>query len=133
MNKEKEHIDSQFINHSWQEMSKLLDKELPVKKKKRRFIWVWFFGFGLLVSALTFQYFNQKNNINPKSIEENSNTIIASKKRNQQSNIIQNKAIKDSNDITFASKPQKSPNPTKKYQQKTHLFLIGFRLPQSFH
>ncbi|MFK7980224.1 MAG: outer membrane beta-barrel protein [Saprospiraceae bacterium] len=48
MEKDNKHIASEFVDHSWQEMSKLLDQEMPVKKRKRRFFWLFFFGIGLL-------------------------------------------------------------------------------------
>lgn len=48
MDKDNTHIESEFIDHSWQEMSTLLDQEMPVKKRKRRLFWLFFFGIGLL-------------------------------------------------------------------------------------
>jgi len=48
MDKDNTYIDSEFVDHSWQEMSKLLDRDMPVKKRKRRLLWPFFFGIGLL-------------------------------------------------------------------------------------
>ena len=48
MDKDNTHIESEFVDHSWQEMAKLLDQEMPVKKRKRRVFWIFFLGIGLL-------------------------------------------------------------------------------------
>lgn len=56
MKKEEIHIDSDFIDHSWQEMAKVLDEEMPVKKRKRRFIWLWFLGIGLMLGIVCEYY-----------------------------------------------------------------------------
>jgi hypothetical protein len=42
--------DQEFEDHAWSQMSMLLDKELPVEKKKRRVVFWWLFaaGIGLL-------------------------------------------------------------------------------------
>ena len=52
MDKDKIHIDNGFIDQSWEEMTKLLDKEMPVKRKRRPFFWLWFLGIGLVTSTL---------------------------------------------------------------------------------
>ena len=50
MDNDKQHIDTEFIDQSWNNMSELLDKEMPVQKRKRRFIWLWFLGLATLLS-----------------------------------------------------------------------------------
>lgn len=60
MDNDNTHIDSDFIDHSWQEMSTLLDQEMPVQKRKKRFIWLFFFGIGVL-NLLGLTYFTKNN------------------------------------------------------------------------
>ncbi len=62
MDKEKQDIDTQFIDQSWQNMSELLDKEMPVQKRKRRFLWVWFLGLVALITAVWMYHYNFGNN-----------------------------------------------------------------------
>lgn len=75
MDKENKHIDQDFIDHSWQNMSELLDKDMPVQKRKRKFIWFWFFGLAAIISlAVIYGYglaFNQniEPTINKKKLE----------------------------------------------------------------
>ena len=47
-NRHRPDIDDAFENKSWMEMESILDQEMPVRKRKRRFIW-WFFGVGILL------------------------------------------------------------------------------------
>jgi hypothetical protein len=49
---DKNTYNEDFIDKGWQNMSAILDKEMPVKKKKKRFF-ILFFFFGLL-SVITF-------------------------------------------------------------------------------
>jgi len=61
MGKENQHIDSEFIDNSWQNMSQLLDKEMPVQKKKRRFLLLWFLGLAVLLTLGGIYFTNQLN------------------------------------------------------------------------
>lgn len=57
MDKDNVHINSEFIDHSWQEMSKLLDQEMPIKKqRKKRLLWIWLLGLGLF-GLIGFTYY----------------------------------------------------------------------------
>jgi len=58
MDKDNLHIDSEFMDHSWQNMSELLDQEMPIQKRKRRLLWVWFFGIGFLLLG-SYAYLNR--------------------------------------------------------------------------
>ena len=49
-------IDDQFTDFAWGEMSKVLDKEMP-QKKRNRTVFFWLFGLALFASV-TFLYFN---------------------------------------------------------------------------
>ena len=54
--------DQQFTDHSWEEMKKMLDKEMPVeKKRKKRFFWIFFLYllFGVLVVGSTWAVYSK--------------------------------------------------------------------------
>ncbi len=44
-------FDQAFVDHSWGEMKKLLDKELPVRQGPRRLLWLLALGFLVLTVA----------------------------------------------------------------------------------
>ncbi len=44
------HIDGEFTDQAWQEMQAILDQEMPVRNKKRRFVFWWYTG-GIAVAA----------------------------------------------------------------------------------
>ncbi|HFB99272.1 MAG TPA: hypothetical protein ENJ53_00570, partial [Phaeodactylibacter sp.] len=52
--------DEQFTNKGWGEMRKLLDEEMPVKKKKYRgFFWIFLFvGLGAVSMLWSFYHKN---------------------------------------------------------------------------
>lgn len=77
MDKDNIHIDSEFIDHSWQEMSKLLDREMPVKKRRKRLLWVWFLGLGLFLLG-SLAYINQLQVKEVKALPIPEKPIIAS-------------------------------------------------------
>ena len=82
MDKDNVHINSEFVDRSWQEMSKLLDQEMPVKKHKRRLIWLWFFGLGLLLLG-GLVYYNQPTPRAIKAMPIPENPAIASTNSNK--------------------------------------------------
>lgn len=45
-------FDEQFIGQAWQEMRRLLDKEMPVRHKRRPAWWLWLSGGFLLLALL---------------------------------------------------------------------------------
>ena len=55
-------VNEQFTDLAWTEMSKLLDKEMPVKKPKKRLFWLWFAGLMLLGFWGLGYYLGQQNN-----------------------------------------------------------------------
>lgn len=55
---EKYNIDEEFMNQAWGEMETLLDKEMPVQKRKRRLAFWWLWGGITASTALAFIYFN---------------------------------------------------------------------------
>ncbi|MEM1121327.1 MAG: porin family protein [Bacteroidota bacterium] len=60
MDKNQGHIDQDFLDESWANMAELLDKEMPLKKRKRRFFWLWFGGLAasiLLAMGGTYHFF----------------------------------------------------------------------------
>lgn len=97
MDKDNVHIDSAFVDHSWQEMSSLLDQEMPVKKRKKRILWIWFLGVGLL-SLIGLTYLTQESPPQLKSFPIQQNSKISNNKiaqnSNSQSSIIAKKVLK---------------------------------------
>lgn len=43
-----------LVDIGWQQMSQILDVELPQEKKRRKFLWWWFSGLGVAAIALSF-------------------------------------------------------------------------------
>lgn len=58
MKQKNTNIDAAFIDEAWADMKQLLDQEMPVKKKKRRFLWIWLFPIGL-IAGLSSQYWGK--------------------------------------------------------------------------
>lgn len=124
MDKDNLHIDNEFTDHSWLEMSKLLDQEMPVKKRKKRLVWIWFLGLSLF-GLMTFGYLQKDNGPTLKSlpipaitkkVAANSND----KKITHQSST-SNKSIKKVSKLPIATKSSDNisaistiKNPTKK-------------------
>jgi hypothetical protein len=50
MAKEYKHIDPQLMERGWAAMENLLDNEMPVEKKRRRFLIFWMLGFLLIAT-----------------------------------------------------------------------------------
>jgi len=104
MDKEKQQLDTKFIDQSWQNMSELLDKEMPVQKRKRRFIWLWFLGLTAL-SVIVYAYHSDlfsKKNINHKiitkkveKIAEKETLLIENPATNKEKNISSSQTIFD--------------------------------------
>ena len=44
-----ENFEPEFVDLAWSQMKNLLDEAMPVEEKKRRFLWIWFVGLGLLL------------------------------------------------------------------------------------
>lgn len=125
MDKDNIHIDNEFTDHSWREMSKLLDQEMPVKKRKKRLIWIWFLGLGLL-GLIGLAYLQPDNRPNLKSlpipaITKKVATNSDDKKVTHQSSILNQSIKKVSNQlITTKSSDNTSvintiKNPTKRF------------------
>ena len=51
-------IDQEFTDHSWKEMKKLLDQEMPVKRRRRRGL-IWFFLVGAIGLALGIWFYGK--------------------------------------------------------------------------
>jgi len=79
MDKEKIHIDEEFLNQSWANMSTILDKEMPVKKRKRRFAWLWLSGL-LVLTLVVFAYLNNPFNEEKVIVPINNKKTIESEK-----------------------------------------------------
>lgn len=80
MDKEKIHIDEEFLDQSWANMSAILDQEMPVKKRKRRFIWLWFGGL-LALTLVVFAYLNNPFYNKKEIVPINTNKTIETEKQ----------------------------------------------------
>lgn len=70
-------IDAAFEDEAWGNMEAILDREMPVKRDKRRFIWWWFGGLLLLLSiGLSFMFYSS-------TIPEKKEKEIIAKNRNE--------------------------------------------------
>ncbi len=85
MDKDNTHIDSEFIDHSWREMSNLLEQEMPVKKRKKRILWICFLGLGLL-GLIGLTYFTEHQPTKLKSLPIQQEAKIVTTKIAQNSN-----------------------------------------------
>jgi len=71
------HIDEKFTDQAWDEMRKMLDQELPVKRQRRRFAWWWFtllVGGTLLGGTLLWRSQEQQ----PEPLQPTQNQPVAS-------------------------------------------------------
>lgn len=72
---EDKNLNERAIHENWVKMSKILDKELPVKHRKNRFIWLLLFG---LISVAIGGYLGFKYDSNKKPLPNVDANIIAS-------------------------------------------------------
>ncbi len=90
-------FDDEFMDKAWQQMAVILDKEMPVKKR-RRFLWIWFLlGFGILVGAGIVYRMNTPLHQEPRKKEINNAVVIPTEqaqlnvlKENLKNSIIKN-------------------------------------------
>ncbi len=69
-------FDDVFTDKAWQQMAVILDKEMPVKKR-RPFLWIWFLlGFGGLIGTGIVYQMNATLNQESKEKEINNPTVI---------------------------------------------------------
>lgn len=107
MEQDNYHIDEQFMNQAWGEMETLLDKEMPVQKRKRRFALWWFWGvsaasLGLL---LFFSFPHLKKSFNKNiATQEKVATTTSSAERQETTPVVPSDMV----DIS-ASENQKTP------------------------
>lgn len=59
----KEEIQNQTLDKGWKAMSELLDREMPVERRKRRFIWWWFLLLLMPIAALGGWYLVNNNRL----------------------------------------------------------------------
>jgi len=90
---DKNNIDNQYTDFAWGEMSKVLDKEMPQKKRKRT-IFFWLFGFVMLagVSILILIYYNNRNEDSTEvaALSFGENVVAESKESIQQTRLTDN-------------------------------------------
>jgi len=49
--REEQLFDKEFVDRAWQQMHQLLDKEMPVRRRSRRLLWLMALGFVFLCSG----------------------------------------------------------------------------------
>ena len=70
-------LDPEFEAFAWQEMRKILDVEMPVKKKRRLFLWIWWLAGGLVMAvALTLLWQTNYNSSSKEPKTQNSTSAI---------------------------------------------------------
>jgi hypothetical protein len=105
------HTDLSFIP-DWSKLEERLDIEMPVKKKRRRFIVFWFLFAGLLASTAYWRFDGNSNSTenyaNNTSIDIKQTAIAPNEnKKNENVNIKDKKVIKDHTDNIVK---EKEPN-----------------------
>lgn len=106
LDKEGHLLDNAFINEAWGKMNQLLDKEMPVKKKRRGAFW-WLFPFLLLLALSVIN----SSEFEPKK-EPESLTVLSVN-------------APDSNEKTFEVKKQTTKSDAKKLSPKREDSLSG--------
>jgi len=119
MDKEKQHIDTEFIDQSWQNMSELLDKDMPVQKRKRRIIWLWFLGISaIIIFALTYRFNTVSNqNLIPKTLINKEEKIAKNEKNPNTESLIH----KDKNTASL-QKNSRHPQVSKNFVKPNNKF-----------
>ena len=106
--------NEKLTNEGWDAMHHMLDKEMPIEKKKRRgFFWLFFYlGIGIIGSVLVF-YPNTpmgdlNKNLNPK-VDKNSAVVNSVKTSTENFEIKKNLKIQDKKSMNFENiKPLKA-------------------------
>lgn len=100
--------DELRVSGKWDEMQQVLNKEMPVRKKKRRFIFWFAFAIVLVGGFWSFQLW--KNNTSTKNIETGlDNKPVQNLKESQTS--MESKTSKENQTSTDSQTAKDSPNP----------------------
>lgn len=114
MEKQHNKIDDQFRDQAWTRMSDLLDQEMPVEQKKRRFIWLWIpIGLSLL-GILSYAYVEYVKHDSYNDEQESIATesiAISEDNLNIKSN--ENLVLKDSKELSDQQKSDFEPKQKK--------------------
>lgn len=95
-----------IMDKNWKTMSGILDKEMPVEKKKRGF-WVWIFMIGIITVSIGI-FISQQHDVNesiikPTILETSKNDVIAANK------------VTKKNQVPFYNLKDKHQNPKSNY------------------
>ncbi len=90
-------ISKEFTDHSWDEMKKILDREMPEKRNKR-FFWFYFLVF-LVVGVATIAWFKSNNKELP-SLSQDIHAIQQIDDQNNGSTISRTDQLKNNNNRT---------------------------------
>jgi hypothetical protein len=97
---EKYLIDNELIDNGWEQMQAILDKEMPIKPKRRRMIPFWWLSSGIAAAAVfgSFLFFQQNNKISKENIaNQTQNKTI------QQESLTNKSQQNDSKEINISS------------------------------
>lgn len=80
----KEEIQNRTVDKGWKSMSELLDREMPVSKRKRRFAWWWFMWLLVPMAAYGGWYWaNKPGNDQPSAPTEHKSPMATNPALNQ--------------------------------------------------
>jgi len=76
--------DNELVNIGWNSMENILDREMPVKKKRRGFFWLWY-GLGLslgltLLAVTIFSFYRSFENQNSEPTVKTASLVEVNKK-----------------------------------------------------
>ncbi len=142
-------FDDNFVEKSWKDMTVLLDKEMPVKKKKRRFLWLFLF-LGISLPVLFYVFSNQKTFDNKVSeqviaheeniknselniIAEENNTSVELNNLNKSEIAISNNSTSNSNEIIKNNSQSnlitKNKNPQNNFNKIVENYNYNINIP----
>lgn len=140
------HTDLSLIP-DWNKLEEKLDIEMPVKKKRRRFIVFWFLFAGLLAGTAFWKFdvnFNSKENYaNKTPIDTKQNIVVPDESRNNKTvKLPDENIVKDNTgNVLEDTEPQTiiisslaqtqtiytKPSPEKKTHRIRHLLLLNLK------
>lgn len=85
---DKNTYNKDFVNRAWEDMSTILDKEMPVRKKKRRFLFLFCFLGIVTCGGIVWLGLYSASSANVVSLESNSNSSLNSNSNSSSDNIL---------------------------------------------
>jgi len=66
--------DNSRVDLGWERMQPILNKELPIQKSRKRFLWVWLFSTAALLGVIG--YYSTSGDNTPKALEEKPQPVV---------------------------------------------------------